>query len=237
MKIKDILSVLFVPKCVSCGKRLPRDTDVPVCPDCLEKWRSEKRLTCPVCGHTINECRCGLLFDTRHCVDVDIHLSSYSPKKDSVTKDLILCLKRKPYPPLIDMLGRDFRREFIGRCGRDTEYVVINVPRSSFAIREFGFDHAGRLADVFCSLTGFVREDVLYHTGKTVQKKLGYKARIDNARTSFFLKPGARERINGKNAVLIDDILTTGATSSRCAYLLKKAGAKSIVLMYIARAY
>ena len=237
MKFNGLLSVLFVPKCVSCGVRVPPERTLPLCDKCCSIWETEKKTPCPVCGHDNQECRCGLIYDTRHCIDADVHLSSYTSRKDSVTKDMILCLKRKAYPPLFSMIADDLRMSFISRQGMRSEYTVVNVPRSSFAVREHGFDQAALLSDAFSAVAGFDRAEPLRHTGNTVQKKLDHKERIENARKSYGLSPEAKSMVKGKNVILIDDIVTTGATASRCAYLLKRAGASHVVLMYIARAY
>lgn len=53
--------------------------------------------------------------------------------------------------------------------------------------------------------------------------------RFSNVRGVFGVKPQAAEKIKDKNIVFVDDILTTGATASECAKILKKAGAKTVI--------
>jgi ComF family protein len=66
------------------------------------------------------------------------------------------------------------------------------------------------------------------------QGLLGPSARARNVRGAFALRRG--RSVKGKRLVLIDDVLTTGATAEECARVLRRAGAASVGVLVLARA-
>jgi ComF family protein len=60
-------------------------------------------------------------------------------------------------------------------------------------------------------------------------------ARRRNVRGAFALRPGGASRLQGRHVVLIDDVLTTGATAEECAKALLAAGAKAVDVLTLAR--
>ncbi|NVJ97271.1 MAG: ComF family protein [Alphaproteobacteria bacterium] len=67
------------------------------------------------------------------------------------------------------------------------------------------------------------------------QGKLGRKDRDKNVRGAFQVRLQQKTPIAGKRILLIDDVLTTGATASACARELKKAGASEVGVLVFAR--
>ncbi len=68
--------------------------------------------------------------------------------------------------------------------------------------------------------------------GSKKQHKLTMEHRIENAKNAFFLR--SKKDLSNMRILLVDDIITTGATLNACAALLKKAGAKEVVCLTIA---
>src|SRR5207249_7226461 len=66
------------------------------------------------------------------------------------------------------------------------------------------------------------------------QGRLGPLARARNVRGAFALRPG--RSVKGKRLVIIDDVLTTGATAEECARVLRRAGAEFVGVLTVARA-
>lgn len=64
------------------------------------------------------------------------------------------------------------------------------------------------------------------------QKQLGRAGRMQNARTAYACRPGTD--LSGKRVLLVDDIITTGATASACALALLQAGASDVTAAAIA---
>lgn len=113
---------------------------------------------------------------------------------------------------------------------------IVAVPLTKERLRERGYNQAEELA---CSVAERLRAlgvhaetctDVLRQIRSVGdQKKLGYKERAEHAASVFHLHK--RAFCQGKTLVLVDDIMTTGATSDTCARLLKNAGAKTVYFL------
>jgi ComF family protein len=68
------------------------------------------------------------------------------------------------------------------------------------------------------------------------QGKLRAEERRKNVRAAFALHPRWRERVKGKTVLLVDDVLTTGATVDACTLALQRAGARYVDVLTLARA-
>jgi len=121
--------------------------------------------------------------------------------------------------------------------------VLVPVPLHSSRQRERGFNQAHllaeglkrRLARVQGTGNPEIAPRCLWRTRATVpQSGLSLTARRENVRGVFDVSmPGI---IRGRVAVLIDDVMTTGATLSACAAALKQAGAQRVLGLTLARA-
>src|SRR3546814_10326314 len=80
-------------------------------------------------------------------------------------------------------------------------------------------------------LDGLVRRRATASSGG-----LGRKQRFQNVRGAFRVAEKARPAIKGRNVILIDDVMTTGATAGACARALLRAGATSVHVLTWARA-
>jgi competence protein ComFC len=67
------------------------------------------------------------------------------------------------------------------------------------------------------------------------QSSLSKEERIKNVKNAFYINEKYKEKIKNKKVILLDDIFTTGATAEECSKILKKAGAKEITVMVIAK--
>jgi predicted amidophosphoribosyltransferase len=67
------------------------------------------------------------------------------------------------------------------------------------------------------------------------QASLSRKERLDNVRGAFAVKTKGKAAVKGKTVVLVDDVMTTGATIHACCKALKRAGAKEVRVLTLAR--
>ncbi len=123
------------------------------------------------------------------------------------------------------------------RYGED--WLFIPVPLTKEKLRMRGYNQAQELAEVVMDclqangVQASISTDVLEKMRDSRQQKhLSSAKRKENAEGAYHLHK--RKLCAGKGIILIDDIMTTGATGSACARLFKNAGAKCVVLLTIA---
>jgi ComF family protein len=119
-----------------------------------------------------------------------------------------------------------------GRGGDLVTWVPVHRSRRA----ERGFDQAEELARMMAAQLGLPLERCLERRNRTVaQHSLGRQDRSGNTAGAFVATPGSIERVRGRWLLLVDDIMTTGATLSGCADALRVAGAAAVSAITLAR--
>lgn len=216
----NLLDLLFPSCCAVCAK--PTTGKAVLCPDC------EKRLLlargagplCPVCGKTAASCVCrrGGPFHFVRCVSVYVY--------DDALRPVISSLKRHPKSGAVEF----FAGRMAGRVREEYEEVpfsfVTEVPMAAEKQRERGHNQAASLARAVADSLG------VPHLSAPIQKESGAEQHLlsggrrrENAKSGFCLIEGAG--VSGA-VLLIDDVMTTGATLDRCAELLLDCGAAAV---------
>ncbi len=229
--------LLFPPYCISCGKLLPYNAEggeAVLCPQCRSELELAKLVECPDCGLPMLDCRCTPPLLRQTGVRRVIRLATYRPSSARSCVNRIInnnkrARNREGFAFLAAQLAPAIRREAID------DAVVSFCPRSCRARREHGFDQAEELARQLARVLELDFGSTLSRrrlAGARAQKTLGYSARIYNAGQSVSLDGGADVR--GRTVILVDDVITTGATMSTCAQLLLGAGAREVVCVCVA---
>jgi len=114
--------------------------------------------------------------------------------------------------------------------------VVVPVPLHPRRERERGFNQSWLLARRLAIVWGLTaRADVLARRVATAaQTDLGAAARRLNVRDAFTVR--RPELVAGRHVLLVDDVLTTGATAAACAVALRSGGAATVGVVTVARA-
>jgi ComF family protein len=113
--------------------------------------------------------------------------------------------------------------------------LLVPVPLHPARKRERGFNQAEALAKLIARKRGIPCQPLLKRVRyTTTQTAFDRTERMNNLRNAFRLRKNADVR--GLRVLLIDDVLTTGATLSECAHVLRKAGALSVCAATAARA-
>lgn len=118
--------------------------------------------------------------------------------------------------------------------GFSKKCVVIPVPTATSRVRQRGYDQAKLIAREFSKHTGLPYLDCLARSGQSHQVGSGRTQRIKQLKSSYRVKTSVS--IQGLQVVLIDDVLTTGATLEAAAICLKNSGVKRIQACIFAQA-
>lgn len=115
--------------------------------------------------------------------------------------------------------------------------LLVPVPLHRWRIWSRGFNQAALIAFSLSKTIGVpVDAELLRRVKATpVLRAMGPRRRAKAVAGAFALAPDARAKLAGKIVVLIDDVHTSGATSSACARVLKRGGAAKVILLCWAR--
>ncbi len=148
---------------------------------------------------------------------------------------LIYKLIRNNRKDILNFLKDELHKSLINKNLNLNNTVITNVPRRRSSVRKYGFDHAEMLAKSLSKEIGIEYKKLLVSRAKKDQKKSRDKyERKKNAEFDYRKNP---PDISGKNVIIIDDIITTGASIASCATLLRGLGAKRITALALAIAY
>jgi ComF family protein len=153
---------------------------------------------------------------------------------DKHSRHLILGLKHGDRTHVAGAFGR-----WMHRTGSDVladSDLLVPVPLHWTRLFQRRYNQAALLAHAIHSAGGpQVAADWLVRRRRTpAQGHLGPAARVRNVRGAFGIQAG--RNFAGKRVVLIDDVMTTGATVEECARVLKRSGAISVGVLTLARA-
>jgi ComF family protein len=168
-------------------------------------------------------CRSGLRgFDAAYCY------GSY----EDVLRELIHLFKYGKTPtlarPLTDFLASAMPRD-------EQLDAIVPVPLHWWRRWQRGFNQAELLARALSARTGLPVVGALRRARSTpAQAGLSNQGRRENVARAF-APARAASRLAGKRILLVDDVMTTGATAAACAAALKRAGAKRVALLTVAR--
>ncbi|MBI2681908.1 MAG: ComF family protein [Acidobacteriales bacterium] len=155
---------------------------------------------------------------------------------EGALRDLIHLLKydrvRTAARPLGVLLAEAIRSEDLGE-----RPLLVPVPLHRAKYRLRGFNQAEEIARVALRLTGIdLDPHALVRRRATVsQTGMTPLQRRDNVRGAFAVRPRARQALAGRNIILVDDVMTTGATAHECARVLLRAGAAQVWVATAAR--
>ena len=166
-------------------------------------------------------------------------------KEKQLTKKLIYQFKYKPYLKDLAATCASILIEHFVISGKNTEEIwqnsiLIPVPLDKNKFAERGYNQSEELAKELSKVLQIPAiSNVLIKTKSTdSQMELKKEAREKNLLGAFSVRhceEQGDEAISGKKIFLIDDVYTTGSTMQECAGVLRKAGAKSVWGIALAR--
>jgi ComF family protein len=146
-------------------------------------------------------------------------------------RSAVLTLKFRSARYLGSTMGTLMRESLQSRPVRAD--LVVPVPLAPGRLRARGFNQAALLAEQVAPALRADLADVLRRDDRAAQVGLGAARRLTNLAGAFACRDPAR--IECKDVVLVDDVVTTGATVSACADTLAHAGAGRVRVLAFAR--
>ncbi len=227
----------FYPEiCQLCGTERASARDGFVCAPC---WRQVRFIKPPFCG------RCGLPFEgdittpfeCTNCREMELHFCS--ARSAVVARGGVLeAIHRFKYQRQLwfeHFLASLLLHEAVPALREENWDLIAPVPLHPLKQREREFNQAARLArHLSTALQIPLNAKLLRRVIPTAtQTLLTRQQRAANMRGAFAIGPGAR--LNGERVILVDDVFTTGATTSACARVLLAAGAGDVCVWTVAR--
>ena len=235
----DTLNHLIRPrKCVGCREifnLLGKDFDpnAVFCPLCRSEWERAKILPCSSCRLAAIECTC--------VPDIlkSIPVASVFKFGTVLSADrVIYLLKRSKLKRVYGFAANELAARMIS-FGRERDLdlsnaVVTHVPRSRRSITKYGFDHGKLLSVSVAERLGIPACSTVRRIGRGKdQKKLSKEQRLNNSSNRFELLRSAD--VKGKTVIIVDDVITTGATAAACAAAICEGKPQKIVVLCIAK--
>ena len=230
---RAIVDGALPPRCLGCGAIV--DTPQTLCAPC---WRGITFFAKPWCAV------CGLPFphpqgEDAVCAECARETRSWDRARavlryDKNSRHLVLALKHGDRTHLAAAFGRWMHR--VGGEVLSGADLLVPVPLHWTRLFQRRYNQAALLAQAIASAGGpRVAVDWLVRRRRTPsQGRLGPAARSRNVQAAFAMRRG--RSVAGKRVVVVDDVMTSGATLEECARVLRRAGAKSIGALVLARA-
>jgi competence protein ComFC len=230
------LGLLYPEVCQLCQAARATPAEGYVCGDCRAKARFIQAPLCERCGRPY-EGDITTRFECANCQEMEWHFQS--ARSAVVARDPVLeVIHRYKYQRALwfePFLAELLIRAASPALAAQRPSMIVPVPLHPAKRREREFNQAERLAARLSAATQIpVNKRLLQRVVPTrTQTQLSRPERLDNVRNAFAMRQG--QRLNGERIVLVDDVFTTGATTSACARVLVAAGAGEVCVWTVAR--
>jgi ComF family protein len=232
---RGALDLLYPPLCIGCRAQVGEPGSL-----CAACWQGVDFIDGPACT-----C-CGLPFELdpggdAHCAACLAQPPSFDRARavmryDTGSRGPILALKHADRLDLVPGFARWLDRA--GRSLLDDTDVIVPVPLHPLRLWRRRYNQSAELAR---SVGKIARKPIATAVLKRVRatpsqgEMPSAQARRRNMRGAFAVPAHCRSFIDGRRILLIDDVLTTGATADACARVLKRAGAAKVNVLALAR--
>ncbi|MBO5111700.1 MAG: ComF family protein [Clostridia bacterium] len=233
---QELIDLFIPPLCFGCDDAISPGHSF--CYECQKTWDAWIAHKCPKCGRPAPLCTCVPSARKNKPDNRLFYAFYYAPREEG-------CIANR----MIHMLKRDFDRRLLrflagylagivhssaDAHGIDlSEYAITYPPRARRAIRRHGHDHTALLARALGRELNLPVIKALTRIGNRAQKELTAKERQLNAVQSYKLAKNVA--LEGKKLILLDDVITSGATLTVCEALLYTAGAEDVLLCTLAK--
>jgi len=242
--IKNFLLDLFFPKkCLNCGK-----AGAYICNSCLNKIEIISNNKCPFCDRSVPDTLICEKCREKHFLDRLIWATPYS---NPLIKELIRIFKyhyiKELAKPLTKLLIKSLENiSSISNISNISNIVIVPIPLHERRLKERDFNQAELLAKEMAEHYSLPLETDALKRKRIVTPQAQIKdheTRKTNIKGIFEIDPKFTKKcldkkqnlLKDKTIILVDDVITTGATLSEAAKVLKCAGAKEIWGLVVAK--
>jgi ComF family protein len=212
--LTGVVDLVYPPQCLICGRGLQQD-EAEICTACLSNF---KLLGKP---------------HTRFSVPGKIYITTawplfdFDPAFQTLIHHLKYSRRRKPVLRVLDR----FRTEILTQLPAAGFDLVISIPLHPLKLRERGYNQVDDMSKWIAEQMGATLGNHLVKRSKYTQSqtKLSANERFENVHEAFRLK--GKTEVSGTHILLVDDVLTTGATANALSRVLQEAGATQIDLI------
>lgn len=228
------LDLVLPPRCLRCGVTV--DSVGALCPDCWGQMAFLGAPHCACCGYPFEfemaaDALCAACMREHPAYDRARAVLRY----DDASRDLVLAFKHADRTDGAPAYGR-----WLARAGAELladADLIAAVPLHWSRLFARRYNQAALLALALARETGLsASPDLLSRRRRTPsQGRLSAAARERNVAGAFALRPRHRDGLAGRRVLLVDDVLTTGATVEACARVLRREGAAAVDVLTLAR--
>jgi len=235
-----LVSVVFPSGCRLCEELLTRADRLPLCDTCLQSFQRVSAEVCARCGQPWThptakaeaDAICGECSTRQFAFDA---ARSFGIYEGNLARAIVL-LKYEQIEPLGAWFGKHLREVHARLPKEFAADVVVPVPLHRTRQKERGFNQVDLFGRPLARRLGLPYRPVLLKRERPRPEKhlLHFEERWEAVRGAFVIRKGGR--VDNLRILLLDDVMTSGATLDACSRALREAGARSVVGLTIARA-
>lgn len=237
--VADLADLLLPAGCIACGTWMPegRGREL-VCGGCRTRLRPASWPRCPRCHHPTGSGRVPSQA-CRECRDwpAELTRARYAYLLQPPADALVHALKYEGWRELAGEMAGPMDRALALPPARHEGRIVVPVPTTRARLEKRGYNQAELLARALAGRLQLPLVRALHRIrGGATQVALPPSERRANVKGAFALDGPSAGRLQGAHVVLVDDVLTTGATASSAAVELAGGGASEVTVLAFARA-
>jgi ComF family protein len=228
--LKDFL---FFYKCLGCGKELDEGY---ICKECLYQIMSQALVTCPVCGFP--------KYYDEPCIHPLLNIPQEGRRLARIRalgrfslpyNNLIYNLKYHGKTKVAKILGLALANLINSDPILSRADYMVPIPLHQSRLRERDYNQAELLAKEASGASGIMYLNCLKRKRNTrSQTQLSFNKRVENVKEAFVVKKEFLASIHNRRIILIDDVITSGATLGAAGKTLLESGAGEIYAAVIA---
>lgn len=231
--LAPVLDLVFPPRCPLCGEGLT--AQIGLCGSCWSELAIPGEPSCQSCGRPFADgirdgaiCAPCLAAPPRH--DGIAAATLYN----DASRRLVLSFKHGNRIALAPMMARLMAAKLEDV---DESWMLVPVPLHRWRLWRRGYNQAAVLGHDLARLTGarLIVDALVRRKSTPSLGGLGEKARQRALSGAIGINPARAGQLRGAKVVLVDDVLTSGATSDACISVLRRAGAEKVLIACFAR--